>query len=242
MILNRNQINLLWTGGWDSTFALLYSVIIKKISVQPYYLIDHKRQSTGHELRAMADIITEFRIKYPYLGHLIKPVIYKSDLDLLENNEINEWYRLYVKYHNLGSQYKFIALWAEELQTALMYSFDKPINGYTHRQQLLTTQFTVNGQFARLKKNPEPFYLRLFQKAEFFYGITKPEMGSFAQKHDFYDLMLKTWFCHFPKLDYPCGICDPCATVIWNNLKFRMPKISLLRYHLNQIFNKSFHQ
>ena len=241
--MNRNQINLLWTGGWDSTFALLYSVIIKNMPVQPYYLIDHKRESTEHELRAMADIITEFRIKYPQLQHLIKPVIYKSDLDLIENNEIDEWYRLYVKYYNIGSQYKFIALWAEELHTALMYTLEKPITGYMPVDQPLITQFIVNGLFARLKKNPEPFYLSLFQKAEFYFlEMNKLEMGSFAQKHGFYDLLLKTWFCHFPKLNYPCGICDPCAIVISNNLKFRMPKISLLRYYVHQIFKKSYHQ
>jgi hypothetical protein len=187
----------------------------------------------------MAEIRSDFRSKYPHLDHLIKPVHYKSDLDLHDNEQINQWYKLYEKYHNLGSQYINIALWAEELQTALVYTFDKSVTGYTPRQQLINTQLIINDQVARIKANPDPPYIALFQNCEFYYfDISKPEMGKISKENNFYDLMLKTWFCHFPKFNRPCGICDPCATVIRNDLKFRMPQLSLLRYYLKIIFKK----
>jgi hypothetical protein len=46
-------IHLLWTGGWDSTFRLIDLALTRKFRVQPYYLLDVSRRSTGHELLAM---------------------------------------------------------------------------------------------------------------------------------------------------------------------------------------------
>lgn len=48
-------VHLLWTGGWDSTYRLLYLLWEGK-QVQPHYIIDTHRPSSGHELRAMEAI------------------------------------------------------------------------------------------------------------------------------------------------------------------------------------------
>ena len=46
-------IKILWTGGWDSTFQLLRLLFLDKQPVEPYYLIDEERPSTGIELLAL---------------------------------------------------------------------------------------------------------------------------------------------------------------------------------------------
>lgn len=48
---NLNRI--LWTGGWDSTYQLARSLIMNKSRMQPYYVIDEDRPSTGIELKTM---------------------------------------------------------------------------------------------------------------------------------------------------------------------------------------------
>ena len=39
---------VLWTGGWDSTFRVLYLVLVEKCQVQTYYIIDPFRWSLVH--------------------------------------------------------------------------------------------------------------------------------------------------------------------------------------------------
>jgi hypothetical protein len=45
-----NAVNLLWSGGWDSTFRLLELILVRRRPVKPYYVIDSQRMSTGVEL------------------------------------------------------------------------------------------------------------------------------------------------------------------------------------------------
>jgi hypothetical protein len=47
---------LLWTGGWDSSFRLLQLVLVERRPVRPIYVIDTGRPSTLFELRAMEAI------------------------------------------------------------------------------------------------------------------------------------------------------------------------------------------
>ena len=38
--MKTEPIKLLWTGGFDSTFRILYILVVEKKHVQPYYIID----------------------------------------------------------------------------------------------------------------------------------------------------------------------------------------------------------
>lgn len=46
-------INLLWTGGWDSSFRLLDALLIKKMAVKTYYIIDYTRPSFAQEIKTI---------------------------------------------------------------------------------------------------------------------------------------------------------------------------------------------
>ena len=52
-LFSGHCVNLLWTGGWDSTFRLLSLVLIKRKPVQPFYVIDVGRVSTIREIKTM---------------------------------------------------------------------------------------------------------------------------------------------------------------------------------------------
>jgi hypothetical protein len=79
---------LLWTGGWDSTFRLLWLVLVEQRPVQPVYLIDACRGSTGMELRAMAAIRREVARQHPEAAARLLPVHIADIADLPANTVV----------------------------------------------------------------------------------------------------------------------------------------------------------
>lgn len=51
-----NIVNLLWTGGWDSTFRLLELLEHTGQTIQPHYIVDPGRPSFKLEMKQMAEI------------------------------------------------------------------------------------------------------------------------------------------------------------------------------------------
>ena len=60
--MTKRTINLLWTGGLDSTCRVA-ELSLHDVIVQPYYIIDKKRNSTKYELRAISRITDMVRKK-----------------------------------------------------------------------------------------------------------------------------------------------------------------------------------
>ena len=67
------SVNLLWTGGWDSTFRLLSLSLLHQRPVQPYYIITWDRPSTGAEIQTMCDIKRLLFKKHPETKSLLRP-------------------------------------------------------------------------------------------------------------------------------------------------------------------------
>jgi hypothetical protein len=44
------------------------------------------------------------------------------------------------------------------------------------------------------------------------------------------DTMNKTWFCHNPVKNEPCGVCTPCKQVIAKGMSFRIKPSGMKRY------------
>jgi hypothetical protein len=54
-------------------------------------------------------------------------------------------------------------------------------------------------------------------------------MHEIARQHGFADVMALTWFCHSPRNDKPCGVCNPCEYTIEEGLGWRVPWSSKIR-------------
>lgn len=54
--MEKGTVNILWTGGWDSTFRVVELSRMEGITIQPVYVIDPNRKSVPYELRAMDNI------------------------------------------------------------------------------------------------------------------------------------------------------------------------------------------
>ena len=59
--------------------------------------------------------------------------------------------------------------------------------------------------------------------------ISKKDMKRIAAEKGFLDILEKTWFCHTPWHNRPCGTCTPCDLTIKEGFDYRIPKVSKLR-------------
>lgn len=53
--------------------------------------------------------------------------------------------------------------------------------------------------------------------------LTKTDMAGIAEQHGWTEIMKKTWFCHSPVNEKPCGRCNPCKYTIEEGLAWRIP-------------------
>jgi 7-cyano-7-deazaguanine synthase len=74
-----DSVELLWTGGFDSTYRLLELALVERRHVRPIYVIDRGRRSMPYELQAMSQV--RERINRRGHGGLLAPaaVLLKDD-------------------------------------------------------------------------------------------------------------------------------------------------------------------
>src|SRR5690625_188135 len=94
--------NVLWTGGWDSTFRVLDLIFNKKENVQPYYIIDEHRPSTSIELRTMDDIRKMIKLKDKIAAQRLKKLKTVDKIDIKNDYEITNAYSRLTHLSHLG--------------------------------------------------------------------------------------------------------------------------------------------
>jgi hypothetical protein len=224
------EVNLLWSGGWDSTFRLLYLVFVEKRCVQPYYIIDVNRDSTLHELRAMHAVREEIAKKNPQLANLVKPIIIISIDDIKPDLEITaKFNRLNESLPKpIGLQYEWLARFAKQwkipnLELCIELSEHTP----NTVGDLVSKYVNGNSGIRRFDENDDASIFSFFSFP--LLKMSKLDMKRIATEKGFIDMLEKTWFCYKPRHNRPCGICDPCELEIKEGLGYRMPRISRLQ-------------
>ena len=207
-------INIFWTGGWDSTFRLLYLLLVEEKAVQPYYIIDTGRKSTLHELTAMETIKQALLKKSPLSGKLIHETILKMKREIRDNPPIASQYHRIASMVHLGAQYEWLSLFTDHFQINDMELglIKRQHNSGKSLQGLLAPNLTGKGHDCRLNTFLDSKDLAIFQNFRFpLIDLTKREMERLSRKHGFFDLMENTWYCFHPTREgLPCGRCRPC--------------------------------
>lgn len=110
--LKRTHINLLWTGGLDSTFRLC-ELSRNKVDVQCYYILDPTRKSAKYELRAMELILSLLRNHPETMAKIydIKPIEFET---IKPDKKIQDSHSFFVSWNKLGSQYDYLARFAKQ--------------------------------------------------------------------------------------------------------------------------------
>lgn len=232
-----DTVKILWTGGWDSSFRVLYVAMVEGRHVEPHYIIDTGRRSTTNELRA----ISRMRDALQVMGHDAAQRI--GPLRLMPQNEVpkdaaiaDAWTRLR-RQCDIARQYALLARYAQHQGLeGLELCVEKDCGIYS----LLTAHMepTLSGA-ARLTPGAIDGGA-LFERFEFpVLELLKRDMYEIAKQHAFLDILSKSWFCHRPLgREKPCGLCAPCQAVVHHGLSYRLPPAGMIRYHLWQLAKK----
>lgn len=194
---------LLWTGGWDSSFRLLQTLLVERRPVRPAYVIDPDRGGTTQEIRTMELMRREVleRLDDP---SLLAPTQVFVRTHFTPTPAQVEAYRWVAERTRVGQQYLWLAAVAEALGwedvEICMQAHDE---GPTELHDLV---------FADDRGAPAATLgAELFRHWSYpVLATTKGEMAAVAREHGFYDLLVQRWFCHTPLGGRPCGTCRPC--------------------------------
>ena len=184
------MINILWTGGWDSTFRVLQASLTQKLEVQPHYVVDPERPGSQMELDAIATISRRANAR----GALILPLICINKADIPERQAITQALLEMRGEDNVGLQYDWLARYADTLGSPIELAIHKDDKAHA----LLAGQ--------------DPAQNAVFRYFQFpVFDMTKVEMQSIARREGFLDLLELSWFCHRPIHGRSCGVCGPCC-------------------------------
>lgn len=237
-------VQIFWTGGWDSTFRVLYAAWVEGKRVIPHYIIDTGRRSSLHELRAISRIRDSLRMRNKEAHDRIANLQMTSGNEIPQDAEITEIYKQLKQKMVLARQYDWLARYAKSKNlTALELSIERD----TFEKQdgidvslLLKSNVerTLSGSF-RIKPGASGG-AELFARFEFpIREYTKVKMREAAKQHGFLEILEMSWFCHEPINGQPCGMCKPCVNVVAQGMGYRLTKKALFCCYLVQFVRKS---
>lgn len=220
-------VNLLWTGGWDSTFRLLQLLLLHRVPVVPYYLDDPTRPSTPIELRTMASIGDHLREKYPHTRELLQPLRVAAVADVAEDPQIAAALREIRGRMFIGSQYAWLPAFCKHNaidDMELGVHVDDKVQALV-RPFAMAFEHPAGYRSIRVDpRHADSAEYRLFRYFSFpLFDIDKVAMGRQAEAEGWSAIMEMTWFCHAPVHGSPCGICAPCVYTIEEGLARRVP-------------------
>lgn len=216
-------ISLLWTGGWDSTFRVLSLVLEQGATVQPWYVLDEERASTGTEIDTMLALRAAVAEQAP--RGAILPTRYREKADIPPDAEATARFRRLTTRVPMGPQYRWLAwLAAAENLDGLELSVHREDRAHAALEPYVEPYATPVGASYRLVANPEEPDAELFRPFRFpLLDWTKPAMQEHAARAGYADLLERTWFCHSPVRGRPCGLCGPCGFAIDEGVGRRVP-------------------
>lgn len=227
---DKATINLLWTGGWDSTFQLLQLLLIHQQRVTPFYLIDADRQSTGAELQAMKLIKDRILKEHPHVHKLLGSTQYFSIGDIPANSEITQAFQAILKEKEIGTQYDWLSRFCREHGITDMqlctHAMSQQVKGRFYCKDIVLREpddsKTVSRIDPKFAGSPEDIVFGCFSFP--IIGLNKTQMCAISKEQKLDSILNMTWFCHKPtKRLLPCGKCNPCIQAIDEGLGWRIP-------------------
>jgi hypothetical protein len=236
------KTNLLWTGGWDSTYRLLQLLLKESRSVQPYYIHINSRKSRLKEIETMQLIRNRLINDFPKTRRLLAETKFVYADNLNEDASIYCAYSALNSENHIGNQFETLARFADQ------YPVEKPElcleKGNFARTFILPYMETVqlNGHFEnRISTESAPEQLRkILGRYRFpLVQLTRQKMIESAEQKGWMQIMEMTWFCHHPILNrYACGACNPCMYVKEDGMESRIPFLTRISgKYVKQIYN-----
>jgi 7-cyano-7-deazaguanine synthase in queuosine biosynthesis len=229
------RVNILWTGGWDSTYRVL-RLMDKHVSIQPYYLKDN-RKSEVLELKAIETITRDIR-NHPHSKCEVLELITMNVSDVPVDAEITKAYKNILKTDFYGSQYDWLARFAKKNKNLelCIHEDDKAVVIIKKYGSIIKEHDDLIGDYYVLDKDKSSEDLiQVFGNFHFpILSDSKLEMKEWAINSGLIDIMNKTWFCFKPINNKPCGRCNPCTYAIEEGMEYRFSKSAMRRYRFNK--------
>lgn len=225
------EIKILWTGGWDSTFRVV-ELSRMNVVIQPIYVLDSKRKSTEYEFKAMDKIIQMLKEKKETKAQFKSLIIVKKE-EIPENEEITKAYKTITAKTHLGAQHDWLA------RLATMYpnieigtEWGSPETSHIIQSIQEFGELVMEDGIGYLDKDKSSRE-GLLVLGNFRYPIiekTEKQMLEIIKEIQYEDIMKNIWFCHRPIDGEPCGVCHPCCVKIESDMEFLLPKKAIKRY------------
>ncbi len=225
----KRTINLLWTGGLDSTCRVA-ELSVHDVIVQPYYIIDKVRGSVKHELQAISKI-TEMVRKKPTTKCDLKDVIIIDIKSIPPMADIKEASDILKEKYHIGSQYEWLARFARQQGLVMELGLQKSPRGKSYNaiigESVLIEDNTDGIIQKRVDKEKSSKEITLVFGDMLFpmpmFDMEKPEEVEEMRQLGLDDLVKETWFCHRPIFGMPCGYCNPCKDALNEDMAYRVP-------------------
>ena len=205
---------LLWTGGWDSTFRLC-QLARKECDVQPYYLILN-RPCVEEEQNAISTILPLLRSKRGVRAN-IRDVQFIDYRDVAIPDDIQSaWEQFKGPPFALGGQYRFLSVFARE-HPGIELGQERYWKKIGHLRSLLLEKghmrVSSEGTGYFVKEDCDPAVWTLFGNMRMpISEMHEREMALLIRRWGYQDVMDHVWFCYTPVDVKPCGLCEPCLT------------------------------
>jgi 7-cyano-7-deazaguanine synthase in queuosine biosynthesis len=237
------RVDILWTGGFDSTYRVCQLSLLP-VEIQAYY-IDADKKSFSQELKAMADIVAYIQANPSTKCSLLPLVIIKLD-DIAPDKQIEDSYKRIRSEAVIGSQYEWFARFAKQSGLILELGFETDTNSVfndyddAHLTCRKVSRPLSDGEgileyFEPVRDRSTEDMMNLFGPFRFgspLYEMTKLQTVESYKAMGYEAVMSMTWFCAHPLKGKPCGMCNPCGTVMKAGMGFRLPFIARVLYYL----------
>ncbi len=232
MDLGDECVKVLWTGGWDSTFRLLDVVLVHGASVQPFYVLDTARRSSIVELNTMQRIRRSVAAISQKKAALIRPSTIVSIHDIRPDRDITDRYVRLKARSFLGEQYDWLARFVRQFGfqgLELCVHVDDKAHVWLDGHVEEVKRDDGQGYWVLRASEAEPD-LTLFAPFRFpLLTLRKTDMQRAAEANGFLHILEQSWFCFTPVRNRPCGICNPCQSVIKEGQARRLPRAAKIR-------------
>ena len=233
--VKSHAVDLLWTGGWDSTFRLLDLVIHLKKNVRPHYIVCSTRRTLKVELKTMVEIMTKIQEDHPESANLVQPVHLSLKYNIPEDLSITKKYENLSARVHFGPQYEYLARYAKyhpsvKLEIGLQHkNFADRFDLFTRGRVRLNSNDPDYQFWELVDVDPEEDVSILTPFRFPIWRTPKLQMKAVAEEYGFLDILEMSWTCQRPMKGKPCGICTPCVVALREGMQYRFPRSAVLR-------------
>ena len=239
--MNKERIELLWSGGWDSTFMLCKLAWENEAKIQPYYL-DIDRPGRKEEHRAMRQIMAVLKTKKDLKGKILPVKVIPRKFFTPDEDVDRAWRKYRGEPYSIGSQQALLAEFAKK-HKGICWGQERYLETPGHMTRLLLDKggmhFTEDGIGYFVKEEADPDVYTLFGNlvcpvAKY----SEPMMLEAIREHGYEDVFEHIHFCYYPIDGKPCGMCLPCQVKLRQKMDLLFTEEALARGRVMQMLER----